>query len=256
MFTILVLGLFLALPVASPALCAESVVLPDSVPFAVGESLEYHVRYGVIPAGKARIALLDTEIVRGKVCYHAVSQARSAKAFDIVFKVRDKVETWFDCDSLYSHRFHKRLQEGGYRDFKTVDNYYNKGIARLIDDGEFKGDYPIPPWVQDALSALFWVRTLPFAEDTVLIVPTHDVRKTYDLRVVIGKKECVTTPAGEFECYKVEPRLESGGIFKKDKGARIWIWFTADDRKLPVLMQSKVFFGHITAELEDYRSGK
>jgi len=226
------------------------------MPFAVGESLEYHVRYGVIPAGKARIALLDTASVRGQLCYHAVSQARSAKAFDIVFKVRDKVETWFDYDSLYSRRFHKRLQEGGYRDFKIVEYYYDKGTARLVDDGEFKGDYPIPPWVQDALSALFWVRTLPFAEDTVLIVPTHDVRKTYDLRVVIGKKERVSTPAGEFECYKVEPRLESGGIFKKDKGARIWIWFTADDRKLPVLMQSKVFFGHITAELEEYRSGK
>jgi hypothetical protein len=233
----------------------EPVVLPSHLPFGVGESLEYHVRYGVIPAGEARIAILDTVTVDNHLCFHAVSQARSAKAFDIIFKVRDNVETWFDYDSLYTHRFRKRLNEGRYHDDKIVNYRYDEGVAQLIDDGDRKGNYPIPPWVQDALSALFWVRTLPFAEDTVLVVPTHDVNKTYNLQVVVGEKEMVTTPAGNFECYKVEPRLESGGIFKKDKGGRIWIWFTADDRKLPVLMQSKVFFGHVTAELETYTPG-
>ncbi len=235
---------------------AEEPILPPShLPFGVGESLEYYVRYGAIPAGKARIAIVDTMTVHDQLCFHAVSQARSAKAFDMVFKVRDNVETWFDCDSLYTHRYRKRLNEGRYHDDKIVDYRYDEGVAQLNDDGDRKGDYPIPAWVQDALSALFWVRTLPFAEDTVLVVPTHDINKTYDLQILIGKKERVTTPAGEFECYKVEPRLESGGIFKKDKGGRIWIWFTADDRKLPVLMQSKVFFGHVTAELETYTPG-
>ncbi|MBM3324663.1 MAG: DUF3108 domain-containing protein [Calditrichaeota bacterium] len=251
LITLLILGMWLP----RFGLCGESIDIPTWRPFGVGESLEYNVRYGVIPAGKARIAILDTMTVRNKLCFHAVSQARSAKAFDVVFKVRDNVETWFDYDSLYTHRFRKRLHEGRYRDDKIVDYRYGEGIARLNDDGEHKGDYPIPAWVQDALSALFWVRTLPFREDTTLVIPTHDINKTYNLQVVIGPKETVSTPAGDFECYQVEPRLESGGIFKKDKGARIWIWFTADERKLPVLMKSKVFFGHVTAELESYTPG-
>jgi hypothetical protein len=247
---------FLAILLAHVGMGEDSIDLSAYRPFGVGESLEYHVRYGAIPAGKARIAIEDTVSVRGRLCYHAVSQARSAKAFDAIFKVRDLAETWFDYDSLYTHRFHKKLREGKYRDEKSVEYLYEKRVAQLVDDGVSKGEYPIPAWVQDALSALFWVRTLPFAEDTVLVIPTHDVNKTYNLQIVIGKREKVTTPAGEYECYKVEPRLESGGIFKKDKGARIWIWFTADERKLPVLMWSKVFFGHITAELEKYTPGQ
>ena len=252
----IILAVLLGFSITTSGWCEEPVAATNNLPFGVGESLEYHVRYGAIPAGKARIAILDTASVRGQLCYYAVSQARSAKAFDIIFKVRDKIETWFDFDSLQTHRYHKMLNEGNYHDEKSVEYLYDKGVAQLIDDGEFKGDYPIPSWVQDALSALFWVRTLPFAEDTVLIIPTHDIRKTYDLQIVIGKKEKISTPAGEFECYQVEPRLKSGGIFKKDKGARVWIWFTADDRKLPVLMRSKVFFGSVTAELETYVPGQ
>lgn len=250
--SVALLGLF----IVPRSWCDDSSVTEPALPFKVGESLEYHVHYGAIPAGKARIAILDTASVRGQLCYHAVSQARSAKAFDIFFKVRDKIETWFDFDSLYTHRYHKRQREGRYRDEKIVEYLHDKGIARLTDDGEFKGDYPVPRQIQDALSAIFWVRTLTFAEDTTLIVPVHDIRKTYDLLVVIGKKEKIKTRAGEFECYVIEPRLESGGIFKKDKGARIWIWFTADDRKIPVMMQSKVFFGRVTAELEKYIPGQ
>ena len=78
----------------------DSVAVTRRLPFGLGESLEYHVRYGFIPAGKARIAILDTVRVRGQLCYHGVSQARSAKGFDPIFRVRDKIETWFDFDSL------------------------------------------------------------------------------------------------------------------------------------------------------------
>jgi hypothetical protein len=234
----------------------DSLTTTRKLPFGLGESLEYHVRYGFIPAGKARIAILDTTEVRGNLCYHGVSQARSAKGFDPIFRVRDKIETWIDYDSLYTHRYSKSQHEGRYHDEKIVDYLYQDRIARLTDDGEFKGDYPIPEQIQDALSALFYVRTLEFKEDTTLIVPVHDVKKTYGLRVVIGKKETVETRAGKFECYVIEPRLESGGIFKKAKDARIWIWFTADDRKLPVLMKSQVFFGKVTAELEKYTPGE
>ncbi len=255
-FIYLMSAFVVGLLAVAPSFANDSVTVTRRLPFGLGESLEYHVRYGFIPAGKARIAILDTVRVRGQLCYHGVSQARSARGFDPIFRVRDKIETWFDYDSLYTHRYHKKQHEGRYHDEKFVEYLYDERIARLTDDGEFKGDYPIPEQIQDVLSAIFLVRTLTFAEDTTLVVPVHDIKKTYDLQVVIGKKKMIKTRAGKFECYVVEPRLESGGIFKKDKSARIWVWFTADDRKLPVLMQSKVFFGRITAELEKYTPGE
>ena len=48
-----------------------------------------------------------------------------------------------------------------------------------------------------------------------------------------------------------EPRLKSEGIFKS-KGS-IQVWLTDDERRLPVMVRSKVPVGAISVRLTDYR---
>ena len=63
-------------------------------------------------------------------------------------------------------------------------------------------------------------------------------------------EEKVETDAGEFDTYKVEPDTKDlAGVFKKSKGARLFIWVTKDARHIPVKISSKVFIGSFTAEL-------
>jgi uncharacterized protein DUF3108 len=82
-------------------------------------------------------------------------------------------------------------------------------------------------------------------------VPTHDNRKSYDMEVKVHKKERVEVPAGKFDCILVEPMLKSEGVFKS-KGS-ILIWLTDDDRRIPVLVKSKVPIGSISVSLTDMR---
>ena len=58
--------------------------------------------------------------------------------------------------------------------------------------------------------------------------------------------------SGEFDTIVIKPVLKSEGIFLKT--GDIYIWVTDDDKKLPVLLKSKVRVGHFTAVLaeEDY----
>lgn len=230
-------------------------VPPEHIPFAVGEQIDFHVMFGLIPAGKAQLAVLGMDTVAGQLVYHAVSVARSAKAYDLVFKVRDSVETWFDADSIYSHFFRKRLYEGPYRDEKVVKYDLANGRVDWWDDGKPRPSIAVVPRVQDVLSAGYKVRTLPLKVGDTLAVRTHDVNKTYDLLVIVHKREPVETELGTFDCFKVEPVLRSGGIFKKEKGARVFVWVTADDRRIPVKMQSKVSFGSITALIAAFKPG-
>ena len=59
-----------------------------------------------------------------------------------------------------------------------------------------------------------------------------------------------SVPAGKFDTYKVEPSTEGiGGVFKKDKDAKIHLWLTADERRLPVKVKSKVVVGSFVGEL-------
>lgn len=239
---------------APPAATAEhsiTVVSPSPVDW-IGERIDFRIAFGIVPAGKARLEVLDTATVNGQLAVHAISTARSAKSFDLVFKVRDSIETWFDADSVYALRFRKRLREGHYRDEKRVEFLLADSMVQWWDDGREKPSLKVEPRVQDVLSAGYKARLLPLAVGDTLSIRTHDVNKTYDLIAIVHARETVETPAGVFDCFKVEPVLRSGGLFKKEKGARVFLWVTADERRIPVLMQSKVSFGAITAVMESY----
>lgn len=230
---------------------AAADTLPDYTKW-IGEQIVFHVAFGIIPAGKARVSVVDTATVNGQLCVRAVSTARSAKSFDFVFTVRDSVETWFDADSIYSMRFRKKLREGRFRDEKIVDYDLPNEQVHWWDDGVKKPSISVPPRVQDVLSAGFKTRTLPMNVGDTIFVKTHDVKKTFDLMVIIHGREFVETPAGRFDCFKTEPVSATGGLFQKEKSAHVYVWVTADERRIPVQMQTRVSFGHITASMESY----
>ena len=54
-------------------------------------------------------------------------------------------------------------------------------------------------------------------------------------------------------CIVIEPVLKAGGIFKNQ--GRLVIWLTDDDRRLPVLMKSKVSIGSISVVLTEMKRG-
>jgi len=48
----------------------------------------------------------------------------------------------------------------------------------------------------------------------------------------------------------VEPEIRHiGGVFEKSKDAKLNVWVTADERRLPVKITSKVIIGSFVAEL-------
>lgn len=75
-------------------------------------------------------------------------------------------------------------------------------------------------------------------------------KKRYDLRVIIHGYEDINTQFGKKKCIKVEPILDGDGIFQAS--GRLFIWFTNDAMRLPVLMKSKIVVGSIKAELIDF----
>lgn len=228
---------------------------PTPLPFSVGEKMSYHVSFGAVPAGKAVLQVMDTVQINDQWCWRVQSSARSAKGFDWVFKVRDTITTWIDTDSIYSHRFHKRLMEGFYKDEKLVKFFPADSLVRYWDEGKEKDPKKVEPYVQDVLSAGFRTRTLDFELGDTLAIRTHDVNKTYDLLVMVLARDTVQTLAGEFDCFVCEPALKSGGLFQKERKAHVYVWVTADERRIPVVMSSKVSFGSVTVELEAYEPG-
>ena len=222
------------------------------VPFGIGEQIVLHISFGFVPAGKAKLEVVDTTRINDQLAYYIVSTARSAKGFDWVFKVRDSIETWLDADSIYSHKFRKQLREGRYRDEKIVEFSFEDSLAYWWDDGNEKEPKHVEPYVQDVLTAAIKTRTLPMAVGDTLSIRTHDVKKTYDLLVIVHGRETIEALAGSFDCFKAEPIMKSGGLFKKERKARLFVWVTADERRIPVMIKSRTSFGTFKAQLESY----
>ncbi len=59
---------------------------------------------------------------------------------------------------------------------------------------------------------------------------------------------------GVIRCFRVRLDVKHiSGVFKKSKDAELLVWFSADERRLPVKVRSKVVVGHFTLELVDYQ---
>ncbi len=240
-------------------------VVPNNA-FGVGEKLTFIIRYGFIKAGYATMAVPEEVTVRDSFpSYRIISRARSTKGFDLVFKVRDSVESIVDKRGFFSWRFTKKLREGSYKFdlFVEYDQLFGKAYIRSI---RYENDeplrirekkeavVPIPKYVLDVLAAFYYVRTQDLEPGEPIYLVSNDHEKNYPLKVLVLKREVKKVKAGTFRTIKVEPQLRGEALFKQ-KG-RIWIWLTDDDRKMPVLMKSKVLIGSITTELIHYEGLK
>lgn len=231
---------------------ADSLKTEREVPnfsFGVGERLKFKVRWGPIKAGNATMEIPEIIEYNGRKCYRIVSTAESSKFFSAFFKVRDRVESITDVEGLYSLHFEKHIREGKFQSDQFVDFDQQNHLA-LTD----KDTIPVPPFVQDVLSALYYVRTQPLEIGKSIFVDNHTDKKNYPLEVKVLKKERVEVDAGTFDCVVVQPILQAAGVFEQ-KGT-LTVWLTDDQKKMPVLMKSKVMIGSISTELTDYRPGR
>lgn len=220
----------------------------ENVAFGVGEKLSFDVNYGFINAGSATMEVVRLIEFENRPCFQIVTKARSNSFFSNIFKVEDRVETIIDAVGLFTWRFEKNLREGKYRSDRqyTFDQRNNSVV--------YKGDtIALEPFSQDALSALYYVRTQPLEPGTSLYIDNFIDGKKSRLEVRVHERETITVDAGTFDCIVVEPLTQSAGVFKHE--GRLTVWLTDDRLRMPVLMKSKVFVGSISAELTDFELG-
>jgi len=111
------------------------------------------------------------------------------------------------------------------------------------------------PGAFDPLSAAFYFRTLALEKDGAIVYPVSDGKKCVLGRGSVVKREKIKINKTTYDTWVVVPDLEHvGGVFRKSKNAKIRLWVTADRRRLPVKMTSKVIVGSFMGELIEVRS--
>ncbi|MBI1797509.1 MAG: DUF3108 domain-containing protein [Candidatus Eisenbacteria bacterium] len=218
-------------------------------PIRAGESFKFAVRYGIVTAGDAYLEVPEVRDWHGHPTFLLVARTESNKFFSAFYKVRNRIESYWDTTSHFSRHFAENRREGGYHSQNEIAFDYDKGEA-VYQDGQ---TFPIPPGCQDALSSFYFARTQPLPLGGSMVFDYHASRKSQPLEVKVLGRQRVETPAGTFDCVVIEPILKAGGIFKNS--GRLVIWLTDDDRRIPVMMKSKVTIGSISCVLTQIRRG-
>jgi hypothetical protein len=231
-----------------PATAVTALQQPPRLEALRGESLEFRIRWGIIPAGVATLEVISTS--DGLLKLRA--EARTLAYIDAIYPVRDRIESTVQAPDVRVLRYFKRAKEGhGKSQEDDVLFDPGKGVARSFRDGRLRKEILVPPGVQDPLSCFYRYRTLDLPGDEVARIDITDGKKLVTGTVSVLARESVETPAGTFQTVLVEPRIEGiGGIFRKSPNARIRIWLTDDEWRRPVKLQSEVVVGSFTAELE------
>lgn len=218
-----------------------------AVPWKIGEYFQFSIDWNGLNGGNSLMQVQNIQRVDGRRVYRIVSKAESNSFVSKFYKVRDRIESYVDAESLYSRRFIKHLREGSYK--KDMEIRFNQADGKaLYADGD---TLDVPPGAHDVLSAFYYVRTVPLPDGATIVIPTHDNKKSYQMEVRVLKRERIQVPAGTFPCVLVEPLLKSEGVFRS-KGS-IYVWLSDDERRIPVLVKSKVPIGSISVSLTDMR---
>jgi hypothetical protein len=222
-------------------------------PFQVGEELRYDIRWGIIPAGKGTLVVPRHAGADG--VYHIVTTARSNAFIDTFYKVRNRIETFLDLKRNTSAGYKKIQREGTHKRDVSLVFDHDQSEATLIRNGKVRRTIAVPSNIHDPLSAIYYLRTIKSFDEGPVVLNVTDGKRTYQVAIRIHGRETIETPMGFFDTVKIEPIIEDMEIiFDKKKGGRLYIWLSDDARKVPVKMQSELYFGSIQVLLTEAKT--
>jgi Protein of unknown function (DUF3108) len=215
--------------------------------FPYGSTLHYEGEWRFIPAG---VATLRIEQSGGQ--NHLAGTADSSGVVAMLYRVQDRLNSYFDAKKLCSSKVVKHTEEGMRARETTVTYDYARGKAvleerNLKDNQQKKTENDIPACVTDLISGILYVSSLPLRPGDTYIFPVNDGGTTVTAQAHVEAREEVKTPAGTFKTVRVGPEGDSGALLK-NKG-RIWIWYSDDERHLPVQMRAKLAWGTVNIYL-------
>jgi len=220
---------------------------PPNYRFPNGQTYVYGVEWHLFNAGTAKVGLQGEGAEQ-----HVTATAVSAGVVNMLYKVNDRFEAFFDPHKFCSLRVLKHNEEGSHSKQSELHFEYSRGKSALdeknLKTGEQKHvENDIPGCVTDVVSGFYYLASLPLQTGNVNTFPINDGGKTTEVTAHVEAHEKVKVPAGTFDTVRVKAEPTSGAM--KGKGT-VWTWFTDDGSHTPVQMRSKLGWGTLLFRLQ------
>lgn len=250
-----VLALFcLVLALAAPA-AEPQAPRRGHAAYRPGEKLTYAISWSdLVKAGTAVMEVRSELTPEGKETLQFISTATSVGMVEKFYPVRDVIKSVFDPGIQASLSYSLSSSHGKKKKQRELIFDHAKKQVTYLKDGN-KDVVEIPEGTQDALSSLYVLRTQEtFTTSRPIVINVNDSGKTWAVEVHVLGREMLKTPLGEFRTIKVKTHPKYEGVFMH-KG-EIFMWFTDDEHRVPLLMKSTITIGSVMATLTEMKLGE
>jgi hypothetical protein len=202
----------LALCVCAVGASAQS---PADLPFAPGEKFEYTGRVHVGVSGRGTLRVDGPIELRGTTVWTLHSDMEGKLGF---LKASDRAVSWIDPVHMSALRYTSRERHLLAKHDDDVSIFANE--KRWAAEGGLEGPL-VTEQPLDELSFLYFLRTLPLADEAELTVARHfDAARNPTIVRVVGREE-IEVGAGRFRAVVVEMRVRDARRYKGEGVIRI-----------------------------------
>ncbi|MGB6725491.1 MAG: DUF3108 domain-containing protein, partial [Terracidiphilus sp.] len=206
----------------------------------------YSVDWRVFPAGTA-VVHFESDGDHEKIA----ATADTIGAINMLFKVNDKFQSTFDREKGCTYEFDKQTSEGRRQVNQTLRVDYDQKKSyldekNLVTKQTKHIETPVNGCLTDLLTGVFYAASQPMELGKSFMIPVADPQRIVPVTMKVEGREEIKTTLGTFKTLRVQPTADAGVV--KNRG-NIWIWYTDDDRHLPVQMRARLFWGTITFRL-------
>jgi hypothetical protein len=175
-------------------------------------------------------------------------EAATFSKWDSYFKIRDLYETYVDPVTLKPSLYKRSISEGAY--IKTEKYIFNAGgktissSTKKKNGQEIKNTFSVGSSTQDVISMIYKLRTtdlgtLKTGQSKVFIIVFD--QKEYPVSVkMLGHETVSAGNLGKKDCFKMAIAAKTDKLKGTDKNL---IWFTADSKRIPVLVKFSIPVG-------------
>jgi len=224
----------------------EAPTNPDVV-YPVGERLSYAISWMGIHCGEMEItSFVDTEAVGGPI-YRIVVLARTTKFFDGVYRLRSRLDSYFDPRRMTSIRYEERSIERKKRKTEVwLVDLENQEVVRTKNGNETR----IPIEVEranDPLAFIFRLRTMSteIGHETAIGLMTS--KGALDTVARVTKHKKIRTKMGKCDAAAVIPEPRDEIMFSKSGSMVVWI--DRHEPHRPCKIEFDLSFGTLSASL-------
>ena len=224
---------------------SDPVEIPFSqAPYRVGERLTYNVSFSSFQ-NAAHVELLVAG--RGTFFNREGLQLRAhVETTEIInaalYSINNDYTTYVDPASGQPFRTQQVIREGGRTSDTSTEYNAPVGTAAIparLRTGEFPGTY-------DLLSALYRLRALPLTEGSLYRLTVRSDQTEHQVELKVQGREMIKTNVGSFNTIATRVRVSNNSAANN---YNIRIYFSDDERHVPVLITARHSAGMIRAEL-------